>query len=862
MQPLPPLKRVRRSKGFLPFKFHSSTLLLRWLMMGTAAALVLGIIVFIWLTHDLPSPGQIRRSSGFSTVFVDRNDKVLFEMFEDKNRIPVRIEDVPDDLKHAVIAIEDKNFYEHSGFSIWGYVRSLLKIATTGKLAGGSTLTQQLVKNVLLTRERTIGRKAKELVLSVEIERRFTKDEILEMYLNESPFGGTFWGAESAAKGYFDKNVKDLNLVESAIIAGLPQRPSVYSPIMGTPGAYKGRTKDVLRRMREDGYITREKEKKALADLESVVFKKNALPIEAPQFVFYVRDLVAERFGTKVLDEGITVKTTLDLKIQKSAQEIAYSEIQKIKSLHATNTGIVALDSKNAHILAMVGSYDYTDKDFGQYNVALARRQPGSAVKPFTYATALQQGYTAGSLVMDVPTEFPNQGGKSYNPVNYDGKFRGPVQYRFTLANSLNVPAVKVLARVGIRNMMQTAFDMGVRDFEPTPERIKQVGLSITLGGGETTLLDLTNAFSTFAREGQALEPQAILEIRDHKGKVLYKAKEEKPKRVLPEGIAFIISHILSDNNARFDAFGTSSFLNIPGRTVAVKTGTTNDKKDNWALGYTNDVTVGVWVGNNDNTPMNPKIASGLTGASPIWNSVMRKLFNDGYKDGIMDKPDDVEALQIDALLGGLPIDGFPTRSEYFIKGTEPTDTSPMYKTLKLSKSDSSRLANDVEIKSGDYEEKKFIVITEEDPISTDGKNRWQEAINAWAVGQSDERYKAPTETSQAKSDEIIINFKEPDDEKRVDSNDVRVRAKITSLRTVKKAQLLVNEVIVREWQEDKREVNETLNLPDGVYTVRIKVETDGGNQRDNRVRIGVNRDWDESEEPTEIPSPSLIPTL
>src|SRR3989338_76677 len=341
MQPLPPLKRVRRSKGFLPFKFHSSTLLLRWLMMGTAAALVLGIIVFIWLTHDLPSPGQIRRSSGFSTVFVDRNDKVLFEMFEDKNRIPVRIEDVPDDLKHAVIAIEDKNFYEHSGFSIWGYVRSLLKIATTGKLAGGSTLTQQLVKNVLLTRERTIGRKAKELVLSVEIERRFTKDEILEMYLNESPFGGTFWGAESAAKGYFDKDVKDLNLVESAIIAGLPQRPSYYSPFIGPDKeAFAGRAQVVLRRMREDGYITRDQEKRATFQLKSVKFNKERQSMIAPHFVFYVRDLLVREFGEKVLDSGLKIKTTLDLDDQKEAEKIVHEEVLKIKNLNEKKGGL------------------------------------------------------------------------------------------------------------------------------------------------------------------------------------------------------------------------------------------------------------------------------------------------------------------------------------------------------------------------------------------------------------------------------------------------------------------------------------------------------------------------------------------
>jgi 1A family penicillin-binding protein len=871
MQPSPrnlrPLRRGSRSRFSLAAlkKPQNVNFLLRSAVIGVISLFLLGMLVFAWFSRDLPSPGEIQSRSGFSTQFLDKNDEVMFEMFEDKNRIPVGIEDIPETLKQATIAVEDKNFYSHGGFSVWSIFRSVVKSALTGsRLAGGSTLTQQLVKNVLLSQERSFVRKIKEVMLAVSIERRYTKDEILEMYLNESPYGGTFWGVQSAAKGYFDKDAKELNLIESAIIAGLPQSPSRYSPISGEKDAFKGRTRSVLRRMREDDYITKAQEEKALKDLEKVKFKKNALAIQAPHFVFYVRDLIAAQFGAKLLDEGIKVKTTLDLKIQKEAQKITATEIEKIKAFKATNGAVVAIDSQTGHILAMVGSYDYSDEEFGSYNVTTAKRQPGSSVKPFTYATALAQGYTPASIVMDVETEFPNQGDKSYIPGNYDGKFRGPVNYRRALANSHNIPAVKVLAQVGIRSMMQTAYDMGIRSFEPTDANIKRFGLAITLGGGETTLLDLTNAFSTFARGGKHVEPIAILEIRDHKNKLIYKAKEPKPEQVISEDVAFLISHMLSDNNARSETFGTGSYLNVPGKTVAVKTGTTNNLRDNWTVGYTNSVTVGTWVGNNNNTPMNAKIASGVTGASPIWNGVMRAFLNNDYEDGIMEVPENVEALQVDALLGGLPRDGQPTRSEYFIKGTEPTEQSPYYQKVKVSKNDGDKLANDIEIKSGEFIEKDYIVIQEEDPISTDGKNRWQEGINKWASEQADSRYKVPTSTSDSKSDEISVSIKDPDDKKRYDNGKIKVRATVTSIESIKKVRLIVNGETVKEWNESKKSIEEELDLGDGIYEIKVRAENSKGKSKESRVRIGVNKDWDDTgdPEPTVEPTPTPTPVI
>ncbi|OGK27242.1 hypothetical protein A3D80_03725 [Candidatus Roizmanbacteria bacterium RIFCSPHIGHO2_02_FULL_40_13b] len=805
---------------------------------------LLSFLIFAFFAHDLPSPNKLKESGGNSTTFLDREGKVIYQMYKDKNRIPVNIANVPATLKNATVAIEDSGFYSHKGYSTKGFVRALFNTIVLRKTEGGSTLTQQLVKNVLLTSERTIPRKIKELVLSIEIERRYSKDEILQMYMNEAPYGGSFWGVEAAAKGYFGKTAKDLNLLESAFIAGLPQLPSVYSPFIGKDGAYVPRTQAVLRRMREDGYITKKEELAARVQLDKLKFTAPHVAFPAPHFVFYVRDQLAELFGQKILDQGLEIKTTLSLDVQENAEKIVKEEIEKIKSLNATNGSAVVLDSKTNEIMAMVGSYDYNDDKYGRYNTATALRQPGSAIKPVNYAAAFERGYTPSTILMDVKTTFPDQGGKEYIPVNYDGKFRGPVQLRFALGNSYNIPAVKLLAMVGVNQFLQKAYDFGLSQFEPTTANMNRFGLAITLGGGETRLLDLTSAYSVFAREGIARNYASILEVKDSHGKTIYKAKDRNDHRVISTGTAFLISHILSDNNARIDAFGPRSYLNIPGKTVAVKTGTTNDKRDNWTVGFTKGVTVGVWVGNNDNSPMNQKIASGVTGASPIWYRITSQLLAK-YPDGIMSPPDDVTALIIDSYLGGLPRDGSPTRSEYFIKGTEPKAVSPFYKRVKISK-DSGKLANDLEIKMGNYIEKDFIIFTENDPVSTDGKNRWQEAIDAWANGQSDEKFKPPRDTSDANSGAIVVSIKEPGDHTRFDSNSVRIRAKITSLDKVDKSEIVVNGQTKYTYTDDRRDIDETFDLPDGVYEIKVKAQNSKGSSTDSTLRIGVNKNWDE----------------
>lgn len=821
------------------------------------AGFILSFLVFAWYAKDLPSPAKLSQSTGASTIFKDRQGKILYEMYKDKNRIPARFEDIPKALKEATIATEDKNFYKHQGISQFGIVRGAFNILLGRGLQSGSTITQQLIKNVLLTNRQTISRKIQEMILALEVERRYKKDEILLMYLNEAPYGGVYWGVEAAAKGYFGKEVKDLNLLESAIIAGLPQNPSAYSPQIGVKDAWKGRTKDVLRRMREDGYITRSQEKKALDQFDSVTFLAPHLAINAPHFVFYVKDMIDSQYGQKLMDQGVEVKTTLDLDVQNTVQKIVKDEIEKLKEYNATNASVVVLDSKTGEILAMVGSYDFNDEKFGKFNAALGLRQPGSAVKPITYATAFEKGYTPATLLMDVKTEFTSgqSTDKPYSPVNYDGKFHGPMQVRFALGNSQNIPAVKMLAMIGIRDFLQKATDMGLKQFAPTSENLNRFGLAVTLGGGETTLLDLTSAFSVFASSGKKRDVSAITQITDFKGKNIYKKVRIQEKQVLTPEAAFLISHILSDNNARAAEFGLNSYLNIPGKTVAVKTGTTDDKRDNWAVGYTKTITVGVWAGNNDNSPMNQKIASGATGASSIFYYTMTNLLKK-FGDGIPDKPDKVKAIQIDSYLGGLPKDGYPTRSEYFIDGTEPKDTSPFYKKIKVSKSN-GKLANDVEAKNGNYEEKEFIVITEDDPVSGDGKNRWQEAINAWAKDQGDAKYHPPTETSDSSQDDVVVSIKNPSGQQTVNGNTFEIKAKIISIAKIKNVKIRINGTEIKTLDGDRDEINESINYPDGAYELQVVATNEKDKQGESTIKFGVNKPWDYSA-PTDTPTPTL----
>ncbi|MBI5451983.1 transglycosylase domain-containing protein, partial [Candidatus Gottesmanbacteria bacterium] len=824
---------------------------------------IITFFLFIWLSKDLPLPDKVIRKEGFSTVILDRNDKPIYDIYTDKNRIPVPFSDLPDSLKKATIAVEDKDFYKHQGFDPKGILRALFNIATFRGVQGGSTLTQQLVKNVLLSSEKTITRKIKEFILAVQIERKYSKDEILQMYLNEAPYGGTMWGIESAAEGYFGKHAKELTPIESIFLAGLPQRPSVYSPFGGTPKAYVKRTEEVLRRMREDNYITPTSEYDFKKQLQEVKFASSSSQFIAPHFVMYVKKQLVDQFGGLAVNEtGLRVKTTLDRDLQIKTEAIVREELDKLKGLKVSNGAVVVLDPTTGGILAYAGSRDYDAKedDFeGKFDVvSMGFRQPGSALKPITYAVAFTKGYTPSSLLMDVETHFPAGAGKpDYVPKNYDGKFRGPVQIRYALANSINVPAVKITALVGIRDILKMASDMGLSTLSPTDDNVRKLGLSLTLGGGEVRLLDLADAFGVFATGGIKNDLYSIVNVTDNSGKTLFEHKPVLGKRVLGEDVSFLISNILSDNDARKDVFGLNSYLYIPGKTVAVKTGTTDDKKDNWTVGYTPSVVAGVWVGNNDNSPMDPKLASGVTGAAPIWNRVMREALKE-KSDETVRKPDNIIPLTIDAFAGGIPHEGKPTRTEYFIKGTEPTSLSPVYMKIKLSKSDNKKLANPVEIINGSYDEKEYIVFKETDPISTDGKNRWQEGVDAWVGTQGDLLYHPPSDTSSASDNAVAVRIKNPADKSQIDSNSVQVLAEGRGIKDIKKMEIYVDGSL--KTTVNNNSLDENLNLDTGIHKIKVKAYNISGDTGEAEITIGIKVSPNPTATP--VPSPTITPSL
>lgn len=812
-------------------------------LVGVVLSSVVFVGLFAWYAKDLPQPDKIVRREGFATKIMDRNGEVLYEVFADQQRTPVTFEQIPDYLKQAVVAIEDKNFYSHGGFDRQGYLRIIWNIITRRRLIGGSTLTQQLVKNVLLTNERTLARKLKEFILAVQIENRYNKDQILTMYLNEAPYGGTAWGVGTAAQLYFGKPVSELNLVESAVLAGMPQRPSYYSPLTSSDKqAYKARTQAVLRRMREDKYITSEQEQAALAELAAMEIKPAPVSIKAPHFTLYVKDQLINMFGEALVEQGgLQVTTTLDYELQQKAQQIVTDEIASLANMNVGNGAALVMDPNSGEIWAMVGSKDFFAKDYdGQVNVTLALRQPGSTIKPVTYATAFAKGFTPASMIMDVPTKFPGASAdKPYEPQNYDGKFRGPVQLRFALGSSLNVPAVKLLALVGMQDMMQTAYNMGLTSLEPNAENLKRFGLALTLGGGEVRLIDLTSAYSAFANGGLKVEPVAILKVTDRNGKALYEHKPIQGKRVLDEGVAFLINHVLTDNNARLLTFGANSYLNMGGRPVAVKTGTTNDKRDNWTIGWSNSVMVGVWVGNNDNAPMK-NVASGVTGASPIWRKIMLEALTK-HPASEWKIPANVRAVMVDTISGYPEHDGFPARAEYVIEGTLPPLPDPIHRMIQLCHGQ-EKLATAIDIATNNFFVKEFVTPIEDKKLGD--LPSWQEQNQQWARNQTDPRFNPPTEYCDG-GNQLIVSLDKPGDKTNISGNDVEVEAKVASSKRVTKVEVYVD----GKWMESlqDRPYKTIISMATGTHTLKVKaILEDGSSGESGTARIGVGGvSWD-----------------
>lgn len=850
---------------------------LRWIKLirlGAFAGLggvMIGIIgffvLFAWYSRDLPKPGQVVRRDGYSTKIYDRNGILLYDLYDTERRNPIQIAQAPEHLKQAVVAIEDKDFYRHKGFDMLTPFRIAYNMAFRQRVVGGSTLTQQLVKNALLTNERSLSRKFKEFVLALQIERTFTKDQILEMYLNEAPYGGTAWGVGTASEIYFNKPISELTVAQSAFLAGLPQRPSAYSPYTGSNDSdgtplWKVRGRGVLYAMRDQNYLNEDEYQVALNELENMTFEAAKVEIKAPHFVFYVRDRLIELYGEEMAEQGgLKVTTSLDLTMQEAAQAVVAEEIEKVQKFNITNGAAIVMDPRTGEILSMVGSKDYFAKDIpGQYNVAVdGLRQPGSSIKPLTYLSLFMQGYGPASMLVDAETTFTeNDQMKPYTPKNYDGKFRGPVSLRDSLGSSLNITAVKALAIGGVPNFLQLAYDMGFPTLEPTEANLKRFGLAVTLGGAEVHMIDLVSSYSAFANGGLKVEPVSILKVEDRNANVLFQHRAIPGRQVIPAEAAFLINHVLSDNSARLIAFGQNSLLNT-GKPIAVKTGTTNDRRDNWTIGWSQEVMVGVWVGNNDNSPMT-QVASGITGASPIWRRIINYALENGYNAPEWVVPENIEEVEVDSISGYQKHDDFPSKKDYVVKGTLPVPPDLIHAKLKVCRGQ-NKLATEAQQAAGDWEEKEFIVLKENDPVSKDGRNRWQEGIDAWIAGQGDTRYQYPKEMCGESSD-VFVRVRNPENEKSLSDENITIEVEANSGDGIEKIELWIDGSL-------KETINGytykgVINLPRGQHELYAKARSRSGKEVvSSTVRIGTGgADWKKPESsPSPSPSPSASPT-
>lgn len=611
-------------------------------------AILAGFILFWVATLNIPDFSSFNeRKIVQSTKIYDRTGEILlWDIHENIQRTVIPYGQISRNIKNATVAIEDSDFYHHRGIQPLSILRATLVNILSGRLEqGGSTITQQLIKNTYLTKEKTFSRKIKEVILALKLERAMTKDEILNLYLNEVSYGGNSYGVEAASQNLFSKHASDLSLAEAAYLAALPKAPTFYSPYGNHPEDLEARKNLVLDRMIKLNFISADEADSAKKEKVAFIAKGNQ-SIKAPHFSTYVREYLENKYGQdRVEQDGLKVISTLDYSLEAKAEELLAAEVaDKSAKFHATNAGLIALDPKTGQILAMVGSKDYFNQaDEGNFNITLAKRQPGSSIKPFVYASAFEKGYTPDTAVFDLKTEFnascnidgsapvgvdPNS---CYMPENYDGVYRGPTSFRNALAQSINVPSVKILYLTGIKNAIKTIQRMGITTLND-PQRY---GLTLVLGGGEVSLLELTNGYAAFANSGVFNPSSPVLRVEDGEGAVLEEFTPQ-PKEGVAKNIALLISDVLSDNVARTPAFGSNSFLYFPNPKVAVKTGTTNDYRDAWVLGYTPDIALGVWFGNNNNSPMEKKVAGFI--AAPLWHQVMAEALKT-YKGSTFEPP-------------------------------------------------------------------------------------------------------------------------------------------------------------------------------------------------------------------------------
>ncbi|MFV9503172.1 MAG: transglycosylase domain-containing protein [Oscillochloridaceae bacterium umkhey_bin13] len=684
--------RFRRRHPVLAFGVRLLLALLKLTLLVTLIVGLVGATALYWLydryASDLPDPQRISEHRSFETtrIYARDGETLLFELIGpvDGRRTPVAFERIPQILKDATIAVEDANFYQNPGVDLRGIIRAALQNYQSGTIvSGASTITMQLVRAILLDPEergeQSYERKLREAILAYRVSQNYGKDQILALYLNEVYYGAQAYGVEAAAQAYFSKSVGELNAAEATLIAGLPQSPSNYNPLINFAAA-KARQQVTLSLMAQHGFITPAEAERIYA--EPITLQPPRDNLLAPHFVFYVRDQLERQYGPDLLYRaGLRVVTSLDLAWQSEAQRIAQEQIAQLRSRNASNAAVVML-APDGQILAMVGSVDFDAPD-GQVNVAMAPRQPGSALKPFVYAAALQRGWTPATVIWDTPTRWVNPDGVVYEPRNYDRRFHGPMRLRMALANSLNIPAVKALEYVGVDSFVEQMSRLGVTSFTD-PSRF---GLAMALGSNEVRLLELTGAYHTLGHNGRYVAPVSILKVTNSRGEVLARWQPERGRPAFgpqSEQIAHLITSILSDDQARWYMFGRGNVMELPGVIAAAKTGTSNDFRDSWAMGYSTDVTIGVWVGNNDSSPMQE--VAGANGAGQIWRELMLR-YHLGRPATPFTRPAGIEELPVCADTGGLagPESGCPRPiSELFLAGSGPANVDVVYQTVRV----------------------------------------------------------------------------------------------------------------------------------------------------------------------------------
>lgn len=828
-------------------------LLLTIFGLGLLTSILAVFIVFVYFSKDLPDPGKI--SSRFiaeSTKIYDRTgEHLLYEVHGEEKRTQISFNEMPEVLRYATISLEDQDFYNHHGIKLTSILRSVFKdIINFGKAQGGSTITQQFVKNSLLTNEKTLIRKIKEVILSLELETKFSKDQILAMYLNEIPYGSNAYGIEAAAQTFFGKPARELTLDEAALISALPQATAYYSPYGLHTDALIGRKDFALKTMARLGYITQEQSDEAIntPTLSKLQPQKNIFA--APHFVMYIKDYLQQKYGDSAVEQGgLKVYTTLDWDKQQAAEKaVAEGAEKNSKTYGAGNAALVAMDPKTGQILAMVGSKDYfkesepkgcvTGKNCvfePNVNVAVSLLQPGSSFKPYVYLTAFEKGYTPETNIWDVDTNFSIEDGKTYDPKNYDGKNSGLMQMKDALARSLNVPAVKTLYLAGVSDSIATAHKMGITTLNQ-PDRY---GLSLVLGGGEVRLIDHVNAFSTFATGGIHHDTASILRIEDSKGAILEKYSQNSGEKVIDEKYISMIDYILSTNSLRAPVFGDRNPLSFTNRPVAAKTGTTNEWRDGWTMGYTPSLAVGVWAGNNDHSIMKQG-ADGILVAAPIWRSFMDvTLSNYNVEQFPKYEPEETGKAILDGKLEmkkELKVCKIPgTKNDYCLA----TSACPDNEVEKKKFSDTHSILYYVNKEAPREDAPKK---PENDPQF----DNWEKGVKNWLKENKFSTDSLPTEDCKEKdfsSYKLQIDSISPSEGQTITSSPVNISAKISAPFGVKNATLSVNGTEISSSSSDS--ISVSYSIPDDKKNSSLTITVDAKDNNDNTdsksVKLDVN---------------------